>query len=84
VQIASSGKLVRVAPEQNIVEALEAEGIIVPTSCEQGVCGTCITRVLAGTPDHRDLFLTDDEHAANDCMTVCCSRSKSATLVLDL
>jgi vanillate O-demethylase ferredoxin subunit len=84
VQIASSGKIVRIAPEQSIAAALEAQGIFVPTSCEQGVCGTCITRVLAGTPDHRDLFLTDDEHAANDCMTVCCSRSKSATLVLDL
>jgi hypothetical protein len=41
-------------------------------------------RLLDGTPHHRDLFLNDEEHAANDCMTVCCSRSKSALLVLDL
>lgn len=84
VQIASTGKIIQVAPEQSIAAALEIEGIVVPTSCEQGVCGTCITRVLVGSPDHRDLFLTDEEHAANDCMTVCCSRSRSPLLVLDL
>lgn len=84
IQIASTGTIIRVASGQSITAALETEGITVPTSCEQGVCGTCVTRVLAGTPDHRDLFLTDEEHAANDCMTVCCSRSSSPLLVLDL
>jgi vanillate O-demethylase ferredoxin subunit len=53
-------------------------------SCEQGVCGTCLTRVLEGTPDHRDLYLTPEEQAANDQFTPCCSRAKSARLVLDL
>jgi len=84
VRIASSGQVIRIAPEQSITTALEAHGIGVPTSCEQGVCGTCLTRVLDGTPDHRDLFLTDEEHAANDCITLCCSRSHSPLLVLDL
>ncbi|MEX2320790.1 MAG: 2Fe-2S iron-sulfur cluster binding domain-containing protein [Saccharospirillum sp.] len=54
------------------------------TSCEQGICGTCLTKVLEGTPEHRDRYLDDDEHAANDQMTVCCSRSKTPLLVLDL
>jgi vanillate O-demethylase ferredoxin subunit len=84
VRIASSGRTIRIAPDQTIAAALDAAGIAVPTSCEQGVCGTCLTRVLEGTPDHRDLFLTDEEHAANDCMTVCCSRSATPLLVLDL
>jgi vanillate O-demethylase ferredoxin subunit len=55
-----------------------------PVSCEQGICGTCVTRVLEGTPDHRDLYLTEDEHAKNDRFTPCCSRAKSQMLVLDL
>ena len=54
------------------------------TSCEQGVCGTCLTRVLDGVPDHRDLYLTPEEQAANDQFTPCCSRSKTRLLVLDL
>lgn len=53
-------------------------------SCEQGVCGTCLTRVIEGIPDHKDLYLTPEEQAANDQFTPCCSRSKSARLVLDL
>lgn len=56
----------------------------VPVSCEQGVCGTCLTRVLEGVPDHRDLYLTPDERAANYQFTPCCSRAKSRRLVLDL
>jgi len=84
VQIASSGAIVRVNPDQSVIGALAAAGIDVPVSCEQGVCGTCVTRVIDGTPDHRDLYLTADEHARGDQFTPCCSRSKSPRLVLDL
>ena len=84
VQIQSTGEVVDVAAEETIVEALEAKGIDVTVSCEQGICGTCLTGVLSGTPDHRDLFMTDDEHAANDMMTLCCSRAVDDLLVLDL
>jgi vanillate monooxygenase ferredoxin subunit len=84
VKLARSGKVVRIAPETSILQALAAADVTVETSCEQGFCGTCLTRVIEGEPDHRDDFLTDAERAANDQMLLCCSRSKSATLVLDL
>jgi len=84
VQLASSGALIRVAADQSVVAALAAAGVQVSVSCEQGVCGTCVTRVLGGTPEHRDLFLTDEEHARGDCFTPCCSRALSPRLVLDL
>jgi vanillate O-demethylase ferredoxin subunit len=47
------------------------------------VCGTCLTRVLEGVPEHRDVFLTDAEHRSNDQMTLCCSRARSRRLLLD-
>lgn len=84
VQIASSGAVVRVGAQETVVTALARAGIEVPTSCEQGVCGTCLTRVLEGEPEHRDLYLTPDEQAAGDQFTPCCSRARSARLVLDL
>ena len=84
VKIASSGKMYTIAAEQSVTRVLEENGIIIPVSCEQGVCGTCITRILEGSPEHRDLYFTDEEHAANDQFTPCCSRSKSPVLVLDL
>lgn len=79
-----SGQRVRVQDGQSIVDALAGVGIKITVSCEQGVCGTCLCNVVEGIPDHRDVYLTEEEKADNDQILLCCSRSKSDTLVLDL
>nr|HPG81622.1 iron-sulfur cluster-binding domain-containing protein [Piscinibacter sp.] len=84
VQLASSGRIVVVPADRSIVQALAEAGVTVATSCEQGVCGTCLTRVIEGEPEHRDLYLTPEEQAAGDQFLPCCSRSRSARLVIDL
>lgn len=84
VQIASSGQIVVVPRDKTVVQALAEAGVDVQVSCEQGVCGTCLTRVIEGIPEHKDLYLTPEEQAANDQFTPCCSRSRSPRLVLDL
>lgn len=73
-----------VAPGQSILDAVAKAGISVPSSCEEGTCGTCETIVLEGEPEHRDSILSEAERAANDCMMICCSRARSDRLVLDL
>lgn len=82
--LAKSGKTVRVEEGQTVLTALLSVGINIPYSCEEGVCGACETRVLAGEPDHRDMILSDAERASNKTMMVCCSGSKSPSLTLDL
>ena len=84
IVVASSGRVVTIPANRTVAQALSEAGIFVPTSCEQGICGTCLTRVLEGEPDHRDLYLTPEEQSLNDQFTPCCSRSKTARLVLDL
>lgn len=84
VQLNSSGQIIQIPADQSVAEALDAAGILIPLSCEQGICGTCLTGVLAGEPEHRDLYLSEEEQARNDQFTPCCSRAKSALLVLDL
>lgn len=84
VQVASTGRIISVGRDETVIQALLNAGIRVPVSCEQGICGTCLTRVLEGEPDHRDLFLTLAEQARNNQFTPCCSRSKSPLLILDL
>ena len=84
VKLARSGRIIQIAKDKTVIQALVDAGIEVQTACEQGVCGTCLTRVLAGVPDHKDQYLTPEEQAANNQFTPCCSRSKSAVLVLDL
>ena len=73
-----------VLPGERIAEKLAAHGILVPMSCQSGVCGTCMVNVVEGMPDHRDSVQTDTEKASNRRITVCCSRSKTRRLVLDL
>lgn len=84
VQLASSGKVIKVCADQSIAQALAAEGISVPLSCEQGICGTCLVGVMDGVPEHRDFYLSDADKAANRQITLCCSRAQSPRLVLDL
>jgi len=84
VVAARSGRTVTVGKDESVIDALARIGIDVPRSCEVGVCGTCVTGIVEGTPDHRDCFLSDEERAANTLFLPCCSRSRSARLVLDV
>jgi vanillate O-demethylase ferredoxin subunit len=84
VKLASTGKVYRVGREQTVTEALTVHGVDIPTACGQGVCGTCLTRVVEGDPEHRDLYLTEEERGKNDQFMPCCSRATSPMLVLDL
>ena len=79
-----SGKIIMVNAEETILSALAREGIEIEMSCEQGVCGTCMCDVIEGEPDHRDVYFTDEEKADNEQILVCCSRSKTPRLVLDI
>lgn len=84
VELARSGKTVQVRAGQTILDSLMGAGVEPPYSCQEGICGTCEVRVLAGIPDHRDLVLSSAEKAANDRIMVCCSGCKTPKLVLDL
>ena len=84
VVAATSGITVRVLENQTIVEALAQAGLKVCVSCKQGICGSCLTDVIEGEPDHRDSYLTDEEKADGDQILLCCSRAKSARLIIDL
>jgi ferredoxin-NADP reductase len=84
IRLARSKRTIAVNPGKTILDAVLDAGIMANYSCSEGVCGTCETRVIEGIPDHRDLFLSPEEKAANKTIMICCSGSKSGTLVLDL
>ena len=79
-----SGTTLIIPDDQTITEAMEEASLDVLTSCEQGVCGTCVTNVIEGEPDHRDLYFNATEHASGKLITPCVSRCKGRQLVLDL
>lgn len=84
VELRRSGKVFTVMPGTSLLKELEALRIPVTTSCQEGICGSCETRVLEGIPDHRDSVLTGPERAANRSMMVCVSGCKTERLVLDI
>ena len=84
VELARSNITLTVPAGVSILEAVRARIPGVMSSCEQGICSSCETAVLAGVPDHRDSVLTAKEHAANDYMMICVSRALTPRLVLDL
>jgi ferredoxin-NADP reductase len=84
VELARSARTIIVPSGTSILQSLLDAGIEVAHSCEQGLCGACETRVLAGLPDHRDAILSERDRAANDTMMICCSGAKSDRLVLDI
>jgi ferredoxin-NADP reductase len=84
IELQDSGITLSVPPDRSILQVVEEAGVPVLSSCSEGTCGTCETRVIEGVPEHRDSVLDRDERAANDCMMICVSRSCSKKLVLAL
>ncbi|OOL33065.1 ferredoxin [Rhodococcus rhodochrous] len=84
VELKSTGAVITVDEDTTILDAVRTVLPDAPASCEEGFCGTCETRVLAGTPEHRDSILSEDERESNETMMICVGRSCSPRLVLDL
>jgi vanillate O-demethylase ferredoxin subunit len=82
--LARSGRVLQVPAGHSAADVLIEAGVDLEVSCEQGVCGACLTHVIDGIPDHRDMLLSKAERAANDQFTPCCSRAHSPRLVVDL
>lgn len=71
-----------VEPGESITDVLQLAGVDIETVCEQGICGTCVTRWVDGDPEHHDSCLTEAERSTH--VALCCARNRSATLTLDL
>ncbi len=84
VELARSGLTLTVESGQTLLHTLRTNGVELPSSCEQGACGTCRVGVLDGEPLHQDVYLSDAEHQRNDCLMTCVSRARSEKLVLDI
>lgn len=84
VECRTSGATSTVGAGTSVLEAAEGAGRIVNNSCRDGICGSCETRVLEGTPDHRDFLLSEAERASGTTMMSCVSRCASGRLVLGL
>jgi ferredoxin-NADP reductase len=84
ISLARSSLTLEVNAGETILDVLRSNGIVMPSSCEQGACGTCVVGVIDGDPIHQDVYLNTSEREAADRIVTCVSRSASANLVLDI
>ena len=84
VRLDRSGREIDIEPGRSILDTLEDHGVVVPSVCREGVCGSCECMVLEGEVDHHDQILSEDERAANRSMMICVSRARGERVVLDL
>lgn len=82
IVIRKTGEVLEVQATESIVDVLRARGYSIETDCREGFCGTCITRYVGGTPEHRDCVLSASER--QKYLMVCCARAESPSLTLDL
>jgi ferredoxin len=73
-----------VEPGRTVLSALQDAGILIPSTCREGTCGSCETAVLAGEVEHRDSVLSAHERTRDESMMVCVSRARTDRLVLDV
>ena len=79
-----SGRTLRVAANESILDALIKAGCDPLFDCKRGECGVCAVPVLDGEIDHRDYVLSAREKSVGNVIQTCVSRAKGARLVLDL
>ncbi|MEP1516814.1 MAG: iron-sulfur cluster-binding domain-containing protein, partial [Nitratireductor sp.] len=84
VALARSCLTFQVPAGRTILDMIRENGVDMPSSCEQGACGTCLATVIEGEPDHQDVYLNDTEKRSGTKIMTCVSRARSARLVLDL
>ena len=84
VELARSGEEYFIPEGKKILEVLYEAGVDVDYSCELGICGECLTRVISGIPEHHDSVLSEEEQASNEKVMICCAGCKSERLVLDM
>jgi ferredoxin-NADP reductase len=78
VRLSRTGLEVAVGQDETVLDALERSGVFLPSSCREGVCGSCELPLLEGDADHRGSVPSDGATFLS-----CVSRARSGDLVLD-
>ena len=85
LKIPRLGKEIHVPATQSMLDALEAGGVEMIFDCLRGECGLCALPILGvvGVVDHRDVFFSEAEKAANVKLCTCVSRVYGSEITLD-
>ncbi|WP_051004888.1 hybrid-cluster NAD(P)-dependent oxidoreductase [Blastococcus saxobsidens] len=77
VEFVRSGRTFRCGADENVLDAAYGAGLTPPSSCGQGMCGTCKTTILSGTVDMQHQGGIRPREIAQDKLLICCSKPLS-------
>ncbi|SAL54600.1 ferredoxin oxidoreductase [Caballeronia udeis] len=83
VKLSRSSKTFTMGVSETVLSAAKKAGVVIASSCTQGVCGTCKTKVLEGTVDMKHNGGIREREVQKGFRLLCCSRPTS-DLVLEL
>ncbi len=75
----------QVPADRSLLDVLNDAGVETLFDCKRGECGLCALDIVRveGTVDHRDVFFSPHEKAANAQLCACVSRISGGGVVLD-
>ncbi|MBN3777961.1 hybrid-cluster NAD(P)-dependent oxidoreductase [Burkholderia sp. Ac-20345] len=82
IKLSRSSKTFTMNATDTVLSAARKAGVAIPSSCSQGICGTCKTRVLEGTVNMQHNGGIRDREVQKGFRLLCCSRPTS-DLVLE-
>jgi ferredoxin len=74
VRFSRSAVVYNVSPDDNLLESAERNGVLLPSGCRQGQCGTCATRLLNGKVEMATEEALTDEQRSQGFVLPCVSR----------
>ena len=77
VEFVRSGRTFTCAEDENVLDAAYEAGLAPPSSCGQGMCGTCKTTMLSGTVDMQHNGGIRPREIAQNKVLICCSKPMS-------
>jgi len=81
IEFRDHGVTIDCAADMTILDAAAAAGLTLPSSCAQGLCGTCKSTLIAGEVDMRHNGGIRPREIAAGKVLLCCSRPKSDLVV---
>ena len=82
LELRRSGRTIECNEHTTLLAAVAQAGISLPSSCQEGMCGTCKTTLLAGHVDMNHAGGIRPREIAQDKILLCCSTPRD-DLVLD-
>lgn len=77
VEFVRSGRTFTCAEDEYVLDAAFAAGLTPPSSCGQGLCGTCKTTMLSGAVDMQHMGGIRPREIAQNKVLICCSKPLS-------